>query len=216
MSGLEIALLVAAGVVAAANWWAVADGGSRRAIAVTKLGATTILIALAAVAGSMDATTRGFLVAAVVLGLVGDAALLGDSTNRFLAGLSAFALGHLAYVVAALLVGVSWLRALGAIPFLVVLLGFRFLSRTVPGAAAAGGAVMRTAVVGYAAIISAMVVTATGTPNPLAALGAMSFAVSDWMIGHGRFVGPIRHERVAIMVTYHLGQALLILGLAHA
>ena len=60
-----------------------------------------------------------------------------------------------------------------------------------------------------------MVLTATGTPHLAAALGAMTFAVSDWLIGHDRFVGPGLGGPVAVMVTYHIGQALLILGLAH-
>ena len=44
-------------------------------------------------------------------------------------------------------------------------------------------------------------------------LGALLFMTSDSIIGETRFVGPRRHERIAIMTTYHLGQILLILSL---
>ncbi len=42
----------------------------------------------------------------------------------------------------------------------------------------------------------------------------MTFAVSDWVLGFDRFVRPLHQGRLAVMVTYHLGQLLLILGLS--
>ena len=44
----------------------------------------------------------------------------------------------------------------------------------------------------------------------------MAFAASDWVLGHARFVGPVPGGRLSVMVPYHVGQALLIVGLAHA
>jgi uncharacterized membrane protein YhhN len=118
--------------------------------------------------------------------------------------------------VAALAVGVSWPHALLAVPFIVLLLGWRFLPETAPGARRAGGTVLFVAVLVYAAIISAMVVTATGTRSALATAGAMLFAISDWVLGYDRFVRPVRQRGLAVMVPYHTGQALLIVGLAIA
>ena len=74
---------------------------------------------------------------AALFGLAGDIALLDDSDDAFIAGLASFAVGHLAYVGAALTVGVGW-AALWAVPFLVVLLGWRFVPETVPGARRVG------------------------------------------------------------------------------
>ena len=116
----------------------------------------------------MDGDARAALVVAVVLCLAGDVALLGDSDERFLVGLGAFALGHVAYVVTALLVGVSWPRLAVAFPVLAVLLGFQAATRMLPGARRHGGPPMLVAVAVYSLIISAMVVTATGTPSWLA------------------------------------------------
>jgi len=131
-------------------------------------------------------------------------------------GLGAFAVGHLAYGIAALLVDLELAWALVGVAFMAVLLGFRFATRTVPGARQRGGVVLAAAVVFYACVITAMVVTAWGTSAVLAGVGAMAFAASDWVLGHERFVGPIPGGRMSVIVPYHIGQALLIIGLATA
>ena len=81
------------------------------------------------------------------------------------------------------------------------------------GARRAGGAAMFLAVSVYTVIISAMVVTAAGTPSWLAFSGATLFAVSDSMIAYNRFVKPFPRADLPIMMTYHVGQLLLIGGL---
>lgn len=217
MEAFEIVLVAAFAVAAITNWFAV-DTRTRPdgLITVSKLGATGLLLALAAFAGDLDGAARTWLVIAVVCCFAGDAFLLGDSETRFLAGLGSFAAGHLGYVVVAVLVGVSWPRLLLAVPFLVALLGYRFLARIVPGAGAAGGPAMAGAVLFYAAVISTMVVTATGSPHWAAAVGAMTFAVSDWCIGYARFVRPFAHHHAVVMATYHVGQIALVAGLLAA
>lgn len=215
MNTVAIAALVAAGFAAAVNWGALATG--RHGVeAVAKPLATALLVVVAATAGAPDGLVRVALVVAALCGLAGDVALLGNSETRFMAGLGAFAVGHAAYVLAALGAGVSARNALFAVPFMVVLLGWRFLPETVPGARRAGGTVLFVAVLAYAMIIAAMVVTATGTGSVVAALGAMLFAISDWVLGYDRFVRPVRGRDLLVMVPYHVGQALLIVGLATA
>ena len=122
-------------------------------------------------------------------------------------------LGHVGYIVTALLVGVSWPRLAVAFPVLAVLLGFQATTQMLAGARRAGGAPMFVAVAVYTVIISAMVVTATGTPSWLAFSGATLFAVSDSMIAYNRFVKPFPRADLPIMMTYHVGQLLLIGGL---
>ena len=163
VNGLAIGALIGAGVLAATNWWALVTHRPH-VERLAKPGATALLVVVAATAGSPEPVVRVALVVAVLFGLVGDIALLGDSEARFMAGLGAFAVGHAAYVVAALGVGWSWRHALIAVPFMAVLLGWRFLPETAPGARRAGGTVLFVAVLGYAVIISAMVVTAAGQP----------------------------------------------------
>jgi uncharacterized membrane protein YhhN len=207
------AVLVAVFVaLACADWaaiWRRADGRRR----ITKPAATTALVAVAALAGEMAGDARATLVVAVVLCLAGDVALLDKSERRFLLGLAAFAFGHVAYIVTALLVGVSWPRLAAAFPVLTVLLWFQAASRILPGARRRGGDVLLVAVAVYSLIISAMVVTAFGTASWLAAAGAALFALSDALIAYHRFVRPVALADLPIMVTYHSGQLLLVGGL---
>ena len=204
--------LVAALIVALVDWWAVA--GERRSVEVVAKPLTmALLVGVAATLGDPPADVRAWLVVGAVFGVVGDTALLGEGELAFMAGLAAFAVGHLAYAVAALSLDVSLGWAVPGVIFIAGLLGYRFATRTLPGAVEHGGRVLGGAVVFYAAVISAMVVTAWATGIVLAAVGAMLFAVSDWVLGHRRFVGPLPGGRLAIMVPYHVGQALLIVGL---
>jgi uncharacterized membrane protein YhhN len=54
-----------------------------------------------------------------------------------------------------------------------------------------------------------MVLAAFGTGDPTAMLGALLFAFSDSLIALGRFVRPRPWFPLAVIVTYHLAQALL-------
>lgn len=223
MSAGVVVLLVGAGVAALANWWAVGDPATARKHRLEQWAKPItmgLLVGVAATAGSPDDGVRVALVIGAVLGLVGDVALLADSEPRFLVGLGAFALGHLAYAVAAVQVDVTPWALVGA-AFMVALLAFRFVSRILPGARREGGGAMAGAVVFYGVVISLMVIAAwgmftTASPAWLAAVGAMLFAISDWVLGHRKFAGPLPFGRLGVMVPYHLGQALLILGVALA
>jgi uncharacterized membrane protein YhhN len=210
---LAAVVLLAAAVAAVVDWWAV--GTDRRtAEQFAKPATMLLLVAVAATWGDVAGDVRAWLVVGAVFGVGGDVALLGTGEAAFMAGLSSFAAGHLAYAVAASSLGVdvAWMAA--GLLVMVALLGFRFVTRTVPGARRAGGGVLAGAVVFYAVVITVMVVTAWGTGLVLAASGATTFAVSDWVLGHRRFAGPLPGGRLAIMVPYHVGQALLIVGLA--
>ena len=72
----------------------------------------------------------------------------------------------------------------------------------------------------YLLAICAMALAATRTGLPLAILGAWLFVASDSMLGWGRFRAPAAGSsrgaatlRVAVIVTYHLGQVLLVVSL---
>jgi uncharacterized membrane protein YhhN len=64
-------------------------------------------------------------------------------------------------------------------------------------------------------VIGAMLATALAVGNPVAAVGAALFVASDSMIAWDRFVTKVPNGAVLIMVTYHLGQAGLVLSLLH-
>jgi uncharacterized membrane protein YhhN len=68
-------------------------------------------------------------------------------------------------------------------------------------------------VIAYLVAISLMFATALATLNPLAALGAGLFVASDSILGWRRFVHEARWMAPAVMITYHLGQAGLVISL---
>jgi uncharacterized membrane protein YhhN len=212
---LDVVLVTVFAAFALADWAVIWRGEDRRR-PITKTLATVALGVIAATVGEMASDARAALVVAVVLCLAGDIFLLRDDDTSFLAGLGSFALGHGAYVVTALLIGVTWPRLAWAFPFLAVVLGVQTMTQMLPGAKRHGGTAMMVAVAIYSGVISAMVITATGTSSWVAAVGAMLFATSDSIIGYNRFVKPVDRADLPIMVTYHAGQGLLVLGLIAA
>ena len=63
------------------------------------------------------------------------------------------------------------------------------------------------------AVIGAMVATGWATGRLVVGLGASAFVVSDTVLALGRFVSEQRWTRIVVMVTYHLAQVLLVVGL---
>jgi uncharacterized membrane protein YhhN len=50
------------------------------------------------------------------------------------------------------------------------------------------------------------------TAASLTALGGILFLSSDLMLAHNRFVRQFRSSHILVMMTYHLAQLLLVLG----
>jgi len=72
---------------------------------------------------------------------------------------------------------------------------------------------LSTPVSAYIAVIGVMVAAALASGEPFAATGAIVFMASDTLIAWNRFVQPLSWAPVVIMVTYHLGQAGLVVSL---
>ena len=100
MSGPVLAALVAAGLVAVADWIAVARD-QRSVERIAKPVVIVCLLAAVALAGLGASASRWLLVAALVASLAGDWFLLPPV--RFTAGLAAFLVAHLAYLALFLL-----------------------------------------------------------------------------------------------------------------
>ncbi|MEI8001369.1 MAG: lysoplasmalogenase [Actinomycetes bacterium] len=211
MTGTAWAILVLTACAAVADWIAVAWGRVRVEF-VAKPAATAGLVVLACAVTPVDPSVRTAFVVALVLSLIGDVLLMLPS-DRFVPGLVAFLLAHVAYVVGfALSGGSAGALALGAVVTVVVAapLGVRLLR-----AIRVGEPALVVPVAVYMSIISAMVACATGWGNAWAVAGAWLFFSSDALIAEHRFVHPSRWGRVAVIVTYHLGQAGLVLSLVH-
>jgi uncharacterized membrane protein YhhN len=201
-------LLPAASAVV--DWYAVARG-DRRTEAWAKPATLVALVVVALVLGAADTSAGLWLLLALVLGLAGDVFLLGDTDTRFRLGLAAFLLGHLAFVVSFARLGLDppdWQWAAW-----VVLFGCLIATRrVVPATFLRGGQALALPVALYTVVIGAMVILAFDTGQPLIAIGATVFAASDSILAVDRFVRPRPWAPVAVMVTYHLGQALIVAG----
>lgn len=173
------------------------------------------MVALAGVALALDprnSTQRAWFVAALAFSLLGDVFLMLPS-DRFVEGLASFLVGHIAYVVG---LNVDSGSA-GALALSAVVAGAVMLVVARPILAEVWrrhDPSLRVPVVLYMAAIGAMVTSALATGRPLAALGAGLFFTSDATIAWNRFVRPLGWAPLFIIVTYHLGQAGLVLSLA--
>ena len=124
----------------------------------------------------------------------------------------AFLLGHLAYVAAFVTVGLDR-PVLGWLGLLVVLVALVVGRRILPGAVASGGRRLGAAVAVYMVVIGALAVTGWATGRLLVGVGVSLFVVSDTVLAMGRFVQEHRWTSVVVMVTYHLAQTLIVVGL---
>ena len=130
---------------------------------------------------------RAWFVVALVCSLAGDVLLLDD--RRFVFGLAAFLLGHLAYT-AGFIAADDWrwwacAVAVGAVAVLIATAGRRIVAAARREDPALGGAV-----VAYLLIISSMAVAAAAAGNAWAIGGAALFVASDTILGWRRFVDP--------------------------
>jgi uncharacterized membrane protein YhhN len=173
------------------------------------------LIVAATVLGAPDTTPGRWLLLALVFGLLGDIALLGDSLTRFRAGVAAFLVGHLAYLACFATLGLprpAWSWAV----LLVLLASFVATRDVLPATHRLDGAALSVPVAVYTAAIGAMLVCAWFTGEWLIALGSTVFVASDATLSVDRFVRPIPRAHLVVMVTYHLGQALIVAGVLAA
>lgn len=190
----------------------VAEAMGRRTLRyLAKPSASTGFLIVALGSGALDSGYGRWVLAALVLSLLGDVLLMFRDTVRFLAGLVAFLLGHVAYIVAFAVLGVrgAWVAAAGAGVVLVGAIVLRWLMPHV-----AGG--MRGPVLAYVAVISCMVALAVGTlgadETALIVAGAALFYVSDLFVARERFVAPAFANRLVGLPLYYGGQVLLALS----
>jgi uncharacterized membrane protein YhhN len=204
-------LLGVAALAAVVDWVAVARD-NRRVEYVAKPLTMAALVAMTLALDPTDQARWGWFIAAGVFSLAGDVFLMLPR-DRFIPGLVAFLFGHLCYI-AGLLQGSLDVTA-GAIGAVVVTAAAVVIGRRVLGSVRAGEqAALFGPVLGYMVVICVMVVAAFAAGPSLAIAGALLFFSSDATLAWQRFVAPLPSGRVAVMVTYHAGQALLLLSLA--
>ena len=208
-------LLLLTAVVAIVDWVAVARDTRTLELAAKPL---TLALLIAATVFADVGPAKPWLVAALALGLLGDVFLMfsdessSSADSAFMAGLGSFLAGHLAYIVAFTRHGThGWQMLAGAL----VVGGVSALAvpRVLHGARDRGGSALAGAVGAYAAALGAMTVLGFGTAAVATALGALLFLVSDTAIAWQRFVHPLMRGPLLVIVTYHLAQLLIVVGL---
>jgi uncharacterized membrane protein YhhN len=203
-------LLGLAAVVAVVDWYAVAT--HRKPVEyVCKPLTLALLIGVALALQPAYESRRAAFVVALAFSLLGDVFLMLPR-DMFAFGLGSFLLGHVAYVVG-LRNGPSSTAALIAASIGVVIIAGLVGTRVLRGVMRNGHRELVGPVIAYMAVLAAMFVTALATLNPLAGLGAGLFFCSDAVLSWNRFVRALRWGPLAVIVTYHLGQALLVLSL---
>lgn len=186
---------------------------SRPAVYSGKPAASLGFILVAVGSGALGSGYGTWVFAGLALSMAGDVFLMIEKKVFFLAGLLAFLLGHVAYGVAFLVLGVStawWLVAMaGSVMIAVVVL--RWLMPHIE-------ADMRGPVLGYVIVISVMVSLAVGTRGegwtPLILSGAILFYVSDLFVARERFVIASYANKLLGLPLYYAGQLLLALSVA--
>ncbi len=155
---------------------------------------------------------------ALIFGFIGDAFLLAPRWNwSFGAGLGAFAVGHVLYIIymiGALPAAPTWymLVLLALICCMLSLIALRYLWDGLPP-------VLRAPCIFYMLDISFMACCAflyafSGLSGlaPFAALGGILFIVSDTTLSIDTFKAPVPHRYIIVMGTYIAAQTLLTLA----
>ena len=199
--------------------WVAAGFSWRRVRWLTKPAALLLLIAWF----SQVSAWQGVLIwfgLGLIFSLGGDILLMLPE-RFFLAGVGAFFAAHLMYII-----GFSQspllLRWEASLPLLLVAGAFTGLNGQVrAGVQRKHENALLVPVMIYAATLSLMWLMALSTlfrvdwmigPAVLACVGGTLFFISDSILAMNRFVRPISHADLLVMVTYHLGQFLLAAG----
>ncbi len=158
----------------------------------------------------------------IFFSIIGDVLLMLPN-ERFVGGLAAFLLAHVCYIVGfstqipqSMIFAVIMLVVIGAV-------AWSIYRRLAQGIAAKGLQKLILPVRLYAAVISVMLFSAWMTVTyphwssataVIVIIGATLFFASDSLLAWNRFITPLRNGRLAVMITYQLGQILIALGAA--
>lgn len=173
-----------------------------------KTAASAAFLAVALSAGATETLFGSVMLAGLVACAAGDILLLSDRDRPFLAGMGAFAAGHLAY--AAAFFGAAPTLSLNAVLAFIgfIIIAGVFLTRLWPHLGA-----FRAPVVCYMGIIGAMcVASAAMTAPPVAAPpllfagAAFMFAISDIAVARDKFIAPSFANKAWGLPLYYSAQ----------
>jgi uncharacterized membrane protein YhhN len=132
--------------------------------------------------------------------------------DAFVAGLAAFFVAQVCFAVGFALHPSSTLAIVAGI-MAVVVVAVPLAARFVGALRASDRRGLVAPVLAYVVAIGSMVACAIGSGVVVGAVGAALFFLSDALIAETRFVRPREWAPVAVMVTYHLALAGLVVSL---
>jgi uncharacterized membrane protein YhhN len=143
--------------------------------------------------------------------------------EQFILGLVSFLIAHICYLIGFNSANPVYNAASLILLVVVMFTGYLVYRRVALGLQASGQSKLKLPVLVYSIVISLMLFSALSTliqPDwriyaaVFASSGALLFFISDTTLALNKFVSPIPNARVITMVTYHLGQILIVLGAA--
>jgi uncharacterized membrane protein YhhN len=217
---MNYTFLILALIIALVDWYAVAKEWKTLEY-VAKPGVMLSLLAWMWAINGFEGPLFWFTLG-LVFSLAGDVFLMLPR-DRFIPGLVSFLLAHLAYVM-------GFTRSLPpanltslVLALLVTIAAGRIYRRIAASLAEAGETKLRTPVLTYTNVISLMLLAALLTlirpdwstgPALLSSAGALLFFASDGLLAWNKFVEKLRYGKLLVIITYHLGQVLIVLGAA--
>ena len=156
----------------------------------------------------------------LIFSLAGDVFLMLPR-EQFIAGLVSFLLAHVAYIIGFSLTPPP-INLPGLILALVILLtAFQIFRRIAAGLDSTNNSELKLPVLVYTIVISLMLLSALFTflrpewsflPSIIVSFGALLFLLSDTFLAWNKFVTPLRFGNLLVIINYHIGQMLIILG----
>jgi len=212
-------------LIAVLDWIAVRRGW-KRVEYFAKPAAMLVLAGLLVFAGGFRNLPLTCFTVGILFSLAGDIFLMVNLTRFglrwFILGLGAFLLAHAAYIVGlnVPLPDVSPLWSTG-LALLLALTASRLLRRIITGVRQKGLKRLALPVAVYGVVITLMLLSALLTiyrtdwnlgAAGLVSLGAVLFFASDTILAWNKFINPTWNGRLVNMITYHLGQLALTVG----
>ncbi len=200
------------------DWYAVYKGWKKLEYFLKPLTMVFLFIFLLTSTGLQDFTL--WFGIGILFSLAGDIFLMLPK-EQFIAGLVAFLLAHLAYIIG-LNQSFPPLDAFGIL--MAVVLGMtaaKLYKNIEAGLVKQGKEKLKKPVLAYTAVITIMLLSALLTLSRpdwdtraamTVSIGAALFMLSDAILAWNKFVQPIKNGRVMNMAAYHLGQVILIYG----
>lgn len=213
-------LLILALLTAILDWIAVSKN-LRRAEYFLKPAVMILILAWLAAIGGFSGAMRWFSLG-ILFSLGGDIFLMLPR-EQFIPGLIAFLLAHIAYIIG-FSPQLSEINLSSLVVGIVVAISSIVIYRRIAtGLRAHGNRSLIIPVSIYVIVISLMGFSALLTlanedwealPALLVSAGAILFMLSDTILAMNKFVAPVKHGKLVVIIAYHLGQIGIVLGTA--